>query len=219
MKKTLTSAALAAVALLPFAASAHEHQSFEINGVQYGFAIGSLNEPVVVDDKTGVDLRITKANASPSHEDQGTPVSGLEATLKIELSAGDKKKTVDLSPVFNSPGAYKAPFYPTIATTYSYRVFGELEGTPIDITFTCNPAGHAPAAEDMNRVQISDKVFRTHKAGSFGCPSPKADLGFPEPSAAVVELQKPDASGDMIGWGAGVLALAALGVAVLRRRS
>lgn len=226
MKKTLTTTALTALTLLPFAASAHEHQMFEVNGVEYAFTVGSLNEPVMVDDKSGVDLRIAKSGPEHGHaeeagedHDAGMPVSGLEETLKVELIAGDKKKTLDLSPVYDAPGAYKAPFYPTVATTLSYRVFGELEGTPIDITFTCNPAGHAPAAEDTTRIELSDKVFRTYKTGSFGCPSPKADLGFPEASADVVSLQKTASGGDMVSYGAVALALAALALAFTRRRN
>lgn len=226
MQKITAALPLAALLLLPVAASAHEHQSFEINGVEYGFTIGSLNEPVTVDDKTGLDLRIAKSGPTHGGEegvghdddhDEGMPVSGLESTLKVEMIAGDKKKTTDISPVYGEPGAYKNVFYPTVATTLSYRVFGDLEGTPIDLTFTCNPAGHAPAPEDTSRIQISDKVFRTHKAGSFGCPSDKAGLGFPEESASVADLK--ESNNGIITYGVGAIAIAALALAVVRRRN
>ncbi|HEU5120861.1 MAG TPA: hypothetical protein VFT71_07715, partial [Candidatus Nitrosocosmicus sp.] len=36
---------------------AHQRALFNINGQDYLFVIGSLNEPVSVDDKTGVELR------------------------------------------------------------------------------------------------------------------------------------------------------------------
>lgn len=222
MKKTLTTAAITALAALPLAASAHEHQMFEVNGVEYAFTIGSLNEPVTVDDKTGLDLRISKSgptHADGEDHDAGMPVSGLEETLKVEMIAGSAKKVTDLTPVYNTPGAYKNSFYPTVATTLSYRIFGDLEGTPIDLTFTCNPAGHAPAPEDTTRVAMGDNVVRTHKSGSFGCPSPKADLGFPEQSADVVSLQKNGSNSDMVSYGAGALALAALAVAFTRRKN
>lgn len=224
MKKTISILTLGVLAFMPLAASAHERQEFEINGVKYGFVVGSLNEPVTVDDKTGVDIRVTKMGAAmeASHNDDdhdsGTAVSGLDETLKVELIAGDKKKTLELSPVWNTPGAYKAPFYPTIATTLSYRVFGTIEGTPFDYTFTCNAAGHDEVPEDKSRVNVSDKVVRTLKTGAFGCPVEKADMGFPEMSASVVELQKETSNSGMVGWGAGALALIALAVAFLRRR-
>ncbi len=211
MKKTISILTLGVLAFMPAMASAHGHTEFEINGVEYGFVVGSLNEPVTVDDKTGVDLRITKTKAE-------TPVAGLEEMLKVELIAGDKKKTLELSPVYNTPGAYKAPFYPTIATTLSYRVFGTIEGTPFDYTFTCNPAGHGEVPEDTSRVNVSDKVVRTLKTGAFGCPVEKAEMGFPEMSASVVEMQKQTGNSGMIGWGSGAVALVALAVAFLRRR-
>ncbi len=222
MHKITALTPLIALLLLPFAVFAHEHQTFEVNGVEYEITIGSLNEPVTVDDKTGVDFRVAKSGPEHAGEgadhDAGMPVTGLESTLKVEMIAGDVKKVTDLSPVFNTPGAYKNAFYPTVATTLSYRVFGDLEGTPVDLTFTCNPAGHGPVAEDASRVQMGDNVFRTHKSGSFGCPSEKASLGFPEASASVVELQ--ETSGDnTMSYGAGLIALAALAVAFVRRRA
>lgn len=222
MTHSIAATSIALLTFIPLFALAHEHQVFEINGVEYEFAIGSLAEPVVVDDKTGVDLRIAKSG--PAHaeggddHDAGMPISGLEESLKVELIAGDAKKVLDLSPVYNTPGAYKAPFFPTIATTLSYRVFGDLEGTPIDLTFTCNPAGHAPAPEDANRMQISDKVVRTLKSGSFGCPVEKAEMGFPEESASILQLKAADDTGTLKTVGAGSIALVALVFAFMRRR-
>jgi hypothetical protein len=205
----------------PFIAIAHEHQSFEINGIVYDFGIGSLNEPLTVDDKSGVELDITRVGPAAHTEggghSGGAPALGLEEALKVELVAGDKRKTLDFSPIYGVPGGYKAPFYPTIATTLSYRVFGEIEGTPFDYTFTCNPAGHAPAPEDTSRVQVSDKVFRIHKSGSFGCPVEKASMGFPEESADIVSLKEDAQGGAMIGWVAGAVSLVALAVAFRRR--
>ena len=91
------SAAIALAALLgaPLLASAHEHQEFKIGTKYYQFTVGSLNEPVAVDDKTGVDLRVNQISAPISGHDEtmqkaepGTPVTGLESTLKVELIAG-----------------------------------------------------------------------------------------------------------------------------------
>lgn len=212
MKKIIASATTALMLALPVVALAHEHQEFRINGATYEFTIGSLNEPIVVDDKTGVDLRINR---------NGVPLSGLETKLKVELIAGDKKKVLDLSPVYNTPGAYKAAFYPTVETTYSYRVFGELENTPVNLTFSCTPAGHARAEEDTSEVPVSDGVVRIHKEGGYGCPAAKADLGFPEASSDVVGITKSVETTKTIAIGSGLIALLSLGLAVvaLRRRA
>lgn len=171
-------------------ASAHGHTSFEIHEQVYSFTVGSLNEPIAVDDKSGLDLRVVSMahhnDAAGDHA--GTPVSGLEKTLKVELMAGGKKKTLDLLPAFNDPGAYKAYFIPTVQTTFSYRLFGTIDNVPFDYTFSCNPAGHPQTPEDKTETKISEGVMRIEAAGAFSCPTAKADLGFPEASVSAYDL-------------------------------
>ncbi len=211
MKKIFFAASLSLAILTPALASAHEVQVFEIKGTKYEIVIGSLNEPLVVDDKSGVDLRVS---ALPGKK----PVEGLQDTLNVELIAGDTKRVMDLDTVYNTPGAYKAPFYPTVATTLSYRVFGEIAGTPFDQTFTCLAGGHGSAPEDKTHVNVSDDVVRVSKTGGYGCPEPKADLGFPEPSAELVSLATED-SGSILPSAALAFSVLALGLAFRNRRS
>lgn len=175
---------LSAVVFLPTLTLAHETQEFRISGNNYKFVVGSLNEPVIIDDKSGVELTVTRMTGTGSE----TAVEGLDQTLKVELSAGDKTKELPLTTQFGKPGAYKAVFFPTVQTTIAYRIFGTLEGSDIDLTFECNPAGHPATADDRAEVTISGNVTRTLKRGSFGCPQAKAELGFPEPSATMVEV-------------------------------
>jgi len=211
-------------ALLAPAALAHERQAFEIGDKTYLLVIGSLNEPVFVDDKTGVDLRVLLADPeNPGDSSKGTPVPGLDAALKVDLMAGDKTKTLAFSPVYNSPGAYKAEFYPTVATTLTYRVYGAINDVPVDLTFSCNPAGHPAVKDDTERVMITDGVTRVYKSGAFGCPRPRDDLGFPEPMHSIDGLHQ-QLHERMMNKGLGVcvaalvVALLALGVALWRRR-
>lgn len=198
--------------MLPLAASAHEHQTFTIGDKIYEFGIGSLNEPVAVDDKSGVELSVTltEPEGGTDHDDavehEGTPVTGLEQTLKVEVIAGDKKKTLDLSPVYGEAGSYKAVFIPTVQTTFTYRVFGTINNTAVNLSFACNPAGHAKAADWTGSEKISDGVTKIATKGAFGCPGAKEDLGFPEPSSTIVSLSK--GSG---GWGGAGAGLGALG--------
>ena len=42
-------------------AYAHQRQLFTIGNDDYLFVVGSLNEPIFVDDKTGVDLAVVHA--------------------------------------------------------------------------------------------------------------------------------------------------------------
>ena len=187
---------IAAAAILLFSinsqiALAHQKALYTINGKDYLFVIGSLNEPASVDDKTGVDFRGIWPNATDPTNSQanGTqPITGLENSLKVEISAGDKNMTSDLEPAFGELGSYESKtFYPTIATTYSFRIFGDINGTSFDQTFACNPAGGEATKSDNSTVQISQDVVRKALVGGFGCPEPR--LGFPEPYLPNVDIQ------------------------------
>ncbi len=208
--------------------SAHEHDVYQIGDKQYTFVVGSLNEPVVVDDKTGLDLNVTSGGGmaimSPDGDMDGPaaksePALGLEKNLKVEISAGSQKKTLDLTPSWGKPGSYYATFYPTIQTTYAYRVMGTLNNLPVDLTFTCNPAPSSAQAEDKTSVQLSEKVSRISKSGAFGCPMAKADLGFPVSSMSNADLSaKVDSmasknSAATLPLGAAVLSLLAILIA------
>lgn len=204
MKKKLFALSLAMAAFLiiasPQGASAHETHIYKIGNTFYAFVVGSLNEPITVDDATGVELHVNISDgphpeeSGRGHEAESAAVTGLDQTVKVELNAGSARKTLDLRPKFGAPGQYTAKFYPTVQTTYTYRFFGTINSVPIDVSFSCNPAGHPQSEDDESEVKISANVLRTFKRGAFGCPTAKADMGFPEPSASLHELnQKTDA--------------------------
>jgi hypothetical protein len=183
----------ASVTTIQFA-SAHQRQLFTIGDKDYLFVVGSMNEPVYVDDKSGVELFAYWPNASDPVNSQanGTrPIEGLEKMLKVEISAGDKNKTLDFEPAFREPGHYEASFFPTVETTYNYRLFGDINGTAFNVTWTCSPAGaEETPISDNSTTQLSQGVTRKSIMGSFGCPLPRTDAGFPEPYMSNVEIQK-----------------------------
>jgi hypothetical protein len=186
--------------LLPASALAHEHRVFQIGNKDYEITIGSLNEPVNVGDKSGVeltvaDLSVPRVIQQPMEdgggdEDHGgNPVMELEKTLKVEVNAGDQKKTFDLRPQWGTPGGYQAVFYPTMQTTYTYRLMGTINDVPVDLSFSCNPAGHPVTQEDTTPVKLSDQVTQKSKAGAFGCPQARTAVEFPsQGSAASVDM-------------------------------
>ena len=91
--------------------------------------MGSINEPVYVDDKSGAEAFISLADPNDllnSDANGTTKVEGLEKTIKFEVSAGDKKKQLEIDPAWDDPGHYVTTFYPTVETTYSYRLFGSI---------------------------------------------------------------------------------------------
>jgi hypothetical protein len=168
----------------PMSAFAHERTLFTIGEDDYLFVIGSIGEPVFVDDKSGVELAVYTPDPNDptnTRANNTEPVEGLEEVLQVELIAGDQQRIFNLEPAWMQPGNYEAVFYPTIATTYGYRVFGDINGTAFDYTWECNPAGHVEAPENANVTEISENVTRQFEAGQFGCPVERADLGFPEP--------------------------------------
>ena len=172
-------------------AFAHQRELYTIGGQDYLIVIGSINEPIFVDDKSGVELRVLTAdpnNPMNSSAEGAAPVEGLEETVQVEIGAGNTTKVMQLEPAFGEPGAYESTFYPTVATTLTYRLFGTINNTPVDLTFTCTPTGEAGAVADNSTVQISEGVVRKGIEGGYGCPAPLADAGFPEPLMSNYEI-------------------------------
>lgn len=219
MQRPILTIAVLSFLMTPALASAHQHATYDIGGVEYEITIGSLNEPIAVDDKTGVDFRVSRGHHGSANSE---PVAGLENDLQVELIAGDKKKVLDLSPVYNTPGSYKAAFFPTVPTTLSYRIFGTINDTPVDLTFTCTEEGQTTAEE--GEKEISEGVTQIMKSGGFGCPAPKAELGFPEPSSSINDLVGSGEDSDntknmaVAGMVFGILGFVLGGGAYMRRR-
>ena len=110
------------------AGAALAHETREVG--EHTFVVGFLDEPVYAGQKSGLDLRISAGE---------TPVEGAEETLEAEVIFGDQTRALEISPAFGEPGAYRSVFFPTAAGSYSFRIFGEIDGTTIDETFTSGP--------------------------------------------------------------------------------
>lgn len=109
--------------------------------------------------------------------------------MEVVLNASPINMTSNFEPAFGELGKYESEtFYPTIPTTFSYRIFGDVNGTNFDVTFSCNPAGGEGAQPDNSTVQISDNVVRKALLGGFGYPSER--VGFPEPYVSQYELSQ-----------------------------
>ena len=52
---------------------------------------------------------------------------------------GDESMTLELEPVFNQPGHYRAIFFPTAIGAYTFHITGEIDGNEIDEEFTSGP--------------------------------------------------------------------------------
>ncbi len=168
------------------------HESREVG--EYTFTVGFLDEPVYSGQKSGLDLRVARGEE---------PVEGLEESLEAEVTFGGESRTLEISPVFNQPGAYESVFFPTAAGPYTFHVFGEIEGQAVDESFTSGP-------ETFSEVQdVAGGQFPVQFPAT-GDIVRDAEAGANAASTATIAL--------VLG-GAGLVAgLVALGVALARRR-
>jgi len=176
--------AVAALVLWCTLAVAHERQLVQIGTSDYLLVVGFLSEPVYTGDRSGLDLRIVlpdPSNPLDARAPEVKPVDNLDKTLKVEVKGGPHVRVFDLKPTYGAPGRYEVVFYPTVATTYSFRLFGTLDKIPVDLTFACNPLGHV-SVEDKNLVKLTEHITRKAHIGSFGCPTARGDVDFPPPS-------------------------------------
>jgi hypothetical protein len=185
---------LSSLCILQNVAFAHQRQLFTIGDKDYLFVVGSLGEPLYIDQKSGVDFSAFWPDPSDpvnSRANGSKPIEGLENMLKVEVVAGDKNKTFDFEPAFMNPGHYEAPFFPTVETTYNYTLFGVINDTNFKATWTCSPAGgEGTLISNNSTVVISPNVTRKSMMGSFGCPQPLSEAGFPEPMMSNQEIVK-----------------------------
>jgi hypothetical protein len=119
------------------------------------------------------------------------PIEELQDSLKAEISAGAKTKVLDLEPDEEQPGHYTASFIPDVETTYKFRIFGNLSGSPVSIDFSCSPGAVSEDTVVSNSTEkISDTVTRNGVIGGYECPAPRSDGAFPEPILSNVDIAK-----------------------------
>jgi hypothetical protein len=174
-------------------ASAHQKQLISIGDKDYLFVVGNANEPVFIDDKSGVELfayiPLNKTDLLSTDSNNTKPIEDLDKALKVEVSAGDKKKVLDFEPAEQDPGHYIATFFPTVQTTYNYRVFGNISNTPISLMWSCSPLSvDENTVVSNSTVKLSDNVIRKAVVGGFECPVTRSDKSFPEKYPPFAEM-------------------------------
>jgi hypothetical protein len=119
---------LAVLATLALALPVAAHEQRTVEG--YDFVVGFIGEPVFVGQKSGLEFSVTQ---------NGEPVEGLEETLQAEVTKGDATRDLPLGPRFGQPGWYQSYFFPTEEGAYTFRIFGTIDGSEIDESFTSGP--------------------------------------------------------------------------------
>jgi hypothetical protein len=134
MRRTLTATLAAAILAATFffggatSALAHGHT----NVGDYELVIGFRNEPAYVGEPNGLDLRVTNTKT-------GEPVTGLEETLKATLVFGGSSRELAIEPRWGQEGAYTAQVIPTETGDYTWKIVGDIEGTPVDVEMSAGP--------------------------------------------------------------------------------
>jgi hypothetical protein len=173
------------LALLRIAAPALAHGGVEVG--EYELVIGFLHEPAYAGEPNGLDLRV-------AHHETGEPVAGLEDTLHAEIIFGSHSRELDLRPQFGQAGAYTADVLPTVPGDYTFRVWGEIDGTPVDVEMTSGP-------------------------DTFGSVEEKSVVAFPSAERSPAELEAQARTALIVGGVGAALGAAslALSLAALRR--
>jgi hypothetical protein len=129
--RRLALALLTAALLIPFTASiasAHGHTTVG----DYTLVIGFHNEPAYQSEPNGLDLFVTNTATKEN-------INGLADSLKVEIMFGASKKELQIKPQFGREGAYTAYVLPTEAGDYTWHIWGDIKGTPVDISMTSSP--------------------------------------------------------------------------------
>lgn len=223
---SLRASAVAAATLLALATSfavASAHYVFTAG--RYRIAIGWQNEPssgtdTYVGEQNAIQVFIDMPTASDSHS---TPVS----TLNQDCAHPDFQVTVTIGSTTSSPfcpaltydpdtgngrlDEYDYPLIPTVVGTYTFHIFGTINGTPIDQKVTSGPTtfdsiGDASSVEFPVAVpavaQVATKVDTVNQRATSALASARS-------AATTAADAKNSASGST------VLAIVALVVAVL----
>jgi hypothetical protein len=124
MKRLAAILTMIALLILPGTTLGHGHE--EVGDLTV--VIGMIGEPVVVGQKSGVEVSLKRGEI---------PVEG--ATLTAEVSIGELRESFELEPAWNRPGWYKVDFIPTVPGAYTIVLTGDAEGTAIDLEMTAGP--------------------------------------------------------------------------------
>lgn len=128
--RRLGSAGLAGLLLATLAGPALAHEERDVAG--YSLEVGLIAEPVFVGDRSGLELHVVKDDK---------PVSGLDQTIRAQVTYGQQTRDLPLVEREEDPGWYESIFIPTAAGKYTFHLTGTVESAPIDESFTSSPTG------------------------------------------------------------------------------
>lgn len=183
---------LALAAVLAASATTSAHEQRDVAG--YSMVVGFIDEPVFTGQKSGLEFQVTQAEQ---------PITGLEETLQAQAIYQGQTRDLALSARFGEDGWYESVFFPTAAGVYTFRIFGTINGTSIDETFTAGEETFS-VVEDVQSGQFPVVL------------APAAEVAADAERGAQVADQMPIALG--LGSAGIVAGLTAIGIALARGR-
>jgi hypothetical protein len=153
---------VAVIAPMLLAGPASAHESREVG--DYTFVVGWWTEPAFANVPNGPEVTIT---TGPKED---PVVEGVE--LEVDVVFGEESITYPMEPafvvgVFGDPGNYNADLFPTRPGTWTFRIYGTVEGQEVDEEFTSgeetfsdieDPAALAFPAADPNNAQLASRL-------------------------------------------------------------
>jgi hypothetical protein len=207
--RIIAATTVALIVAVPGTATAHETR----NVGDHEVVVGWSNEPAFAGFGNEVQVIITHGRQ---------PVEEAELEAVVAFGEEDSNVTTDpipLEPAFDTPGEYLGYIIPTRPGTYSFHVTGTVEGEEFDETFTSGPDTFGDI-ENPTAVEFPEQdPTRGEIAGAVDQITGRIDALRTEVAAATEEANDPDPLTMWIAIGAGVVAVIALVVALIRRRS
>jgi hypothetical protein len=211
MKNRLSAGGMALVGalllLLVTALPASAHEARQVG--PYTLVVGFLNEPAYAGQQNSLDLTICNGKQCQYTVQDGlrvvaNPVNNAEQTLKAEVITGSAAPLpLPLEPRYANPGKYASYFVPSKVGSYTFHIFGTLNGMKIDEKFTSSPNTFS----DTEQIHVYPPVASQ----------------APDTSASLAQVQAAQNSANtamtlgLVGIIMGVLGLAAAGLALARK--
>lgn len=143
--RSLRLIALALVAslfsLLAFVQPAAAHGHTDVG--KYELVIGFHVEPAYQGEPNGLDLFVTNTETEE-------PVNDLADSLQVEIIYGSSRQELEVRAQWGQDGAYTADVLPTEAGDYTWHIWGDIEGTPVDVEMTSSPDTFSPVRSKAN---------------------------------------------------------------------
>jgi len=164
---------LGALALVLTVGVVSAHEGREVG--DYTIEIGWREEPAYTGLMNGPEITVTRHGDEDDHaegettpepegehsntdeadheEEESNGVIGLDDTLQIEVTFGPASRTLNLRPIAGELGHYTSDLIPMLPGDYTFRVFGTIEETEVDETFSASD-GQFSTVEPIEDIQF-----------------------------------------------------------------